>query len=102
MDYYATAHIACSTGRPYTVATMEAGDFFNYKFLVTQFVRNRNKCETGEQANWLKMKVLKYHKSASGTTEFADDYDGPFHRIIVNSGTRARRPTVLPADVPKL
>ena len=101
MDYYATVRVARREA-PYTVIAMQTNDFLDYKSLVTRFVRNRNRCDNKEHANWMKMKVLKYNKNSPGTVEFAYDYDGPFHKLIVNSGMRGRRPTVLPTEVPEL
>ena len=90
---------------PYRVHYLSTWDFLDFKYIMSEFIVNRNKSRQKENVNWLKIKRLCYTKASPGIIYYEYDYDEEFKEIIVNeSGRKLRREhsRVMPELVPKL
>lgn len=61
--WYATARTAKTKKPFYKVVELNFDQFLNFKKVSSMVIKNRNKNEKGETANWLKMKWIQYRKA---------------------------------------
>ena len=102
-DYYAAVRTARKP--PYEVICMDTDDFKDFRVLCKSIVRNRTKDSNKQTVNWLKIKHFRYLKDRPHEIFIKYDTDtnnDSFHTLIINQGSRGRRPVVIPKSLPPL
>jgi len=90
---------------PYDVVCMDADDFKDFRGLCKSIIRNRTKDSNKQVVNWLKIKHFRYLKEHPHEIYFKYDTDRDnesFHTMIINYGSRGRRPWSIPKSLPLL